>query len=71
MWNIKKNDTNELIYKTERESQTQKTNLWLPNRKEVKDKLGDWDKHMHTTIYKIDNQTFSYCITQETILNIL
>ena len=25
-----KNDTNELIYKTEKDSQTQKTNLWLP-----------------------------------------
>ena len=28
----KKNDTNELIYKTEIDSQTQKTNLRLPNR---------------------------------------
>ena len=27
MWNLK-NDTNELIYKTETESQTEKTNLW-------------------------------------------
>ena len=26
----KKNDTNELIYKTEIDSHTQKTNLWLP-----------------------------------------
>ena len=26
----KKNDTNELIYKTETDSQTQKTDLWLP-----------------------------------------
>ena len=26
----KKKDTNELIYKTEIDSQTQKTNLWLP-----------------------------------------
>ena len=31
MWNLKKG-TNELIYKTEVESQTQKTNLWLPGR---------------------------------------
>ena len=30
MWNLKKNDTNELIYKTEIDSETQKTNLWLP-----------------------------------------
>ena len=29
MWNLKKNDTNELTYKTEIDSQTLK-NLWLP-----------------------------------------
>ena len=34
---------NELIYKTEIESQMQKTNLWLPRGKGEKDKLGDWD----------------------------
>ena len=28
-----KYDTNELIYKTERDSQIQKTYLWLPKRK--------------------------------------
>ena len=33
MWNLKKNDTNELIYKTEIDSQAQKTNLWLPKGK--------------------------------------
>ena len=27
---ISKNDTHELIYKTEIDSRTQKTNLWLP-----------------------------------------
>ena len=30
---IFKNDTNELVYKTEIDSQTQKTNLWLPKGK--------------------------------------
>ena len=30
-----KNDTNELVYKTEIDPQTQKTNLWLPKRKTV------------------------------------
>ena len=30
MRNLKKNDTRELIYKTEKNSQTQKTDLWLP-----------------------------------------
>ena len=29
----KKNDTNELIYKTEADSQILKTNLWLPGGK--------------------------------------
>ena len=34
MWNlILKNDTNELIYKTETELQVLKTNLWLPKGK--------------------------------------
>ena len=32
MWNLK-NSTNELIYKSETDSQTQKTNLWLPKGK--------------------------------------
>ena len=32
---IEKNDTNELIYKTETGSQTSKTNLWLPKGKNV------------------------------------
>ena len=39
----KKGGTNELIYKTEVESRTQKTNLWLPGGKGRRDKLGDWD----------------------------
>ena len=33
MWNLKK-DTNELIYTTETDSQTLKTNLQLPNVKD-------------------------------------
>ena len=42
----KKRDTNELFSKTERDSQTQKTNLWLPKEKwglGEKDKFGSWD----------------------------
>ena len=40
MWNLK-DDTNELIYKTEKDSQTSKTNLWLPKGKGGKrDKVG-------------------------------
>ena len=41
---IKKSDTNELIYKTEIDSETQKTSLWLPKGERVEmDKLGVWD----------------------------
>ena len=43
MWNLKKSGTNELIYKTEMDSQTEKTNLWLPKREGGRDKLGVWD----------------------------
>ena len=32
MWNLKYG-TNELIYETETDSQTQKTNFWLPKGK--------------------------------------
>ena len=39
--NLKKSDTSELIYKIETDSQTQTTNLWLPNGK---DKRGvNWE----------------------------
>ena len=42
-WNLKKKKgTNELIYKTEVESQMYKTNLCLPEDKGGRDKLGDW-----------------------------
>ena len=44
MWNLIKNDTNELIYKTETDSQISKTNLWLPmGNVGDSDKLGVWD----------------------------
>ena len=34
-----KYDTNELIYKTETDPQTQKTNLWLPKGKGVRGRI--------------------------------
>ena len=44
---LKKNDTSELIYRIERDSQIFKTNLWLPEGKhggeEGRDKLRTWD----------------------------
>ena len=39
MWNLK-NGTNDHIYKNETESQTYKTNLWLPEGKGGKGGLG-------------------------------
>ena len=33
MWNLKRKDTNELIYKTETDSKTQENNLQLPKGK--------------------------------------
>ena len=38
----KKNDANEHTYKIGTDSQTSKTNLWLPKGK-GQDKLGGWD----------------------------
>ena len=53
MWNIK-NNTNELIYKTETDSQTYKTNLWSQ-----RGKAGGINKEYginRYTIYKIVKQ---------------
>ena len=57
MWNLKKNNTNELIYKTETDSQTSKQTYGY-QRENVggRDKLAVLDSHIHTTIYKIDSQ---------------
>ena len=53
MWNLKY-DTDDLIYKTETDSQILKTNLWLPKGKEKEQmrSLGLAD----TTIHKINNK---------------
>ena len=53
MWNLKRNDTNELTYKTEGDSETQRRNLWLLG---IKDSQGVWDGHGHTALFKMDNQ---------------
>ena len=53
MWNLKGNGTNELIYKTERDSQTQKMNILLPGGK---GQLGVWEGYVHTAIFKMVNQ---------------
>ena len=44
MWNLTKNDTKELIYKTETNSQISKSNLGLQRGNHGgRDKLGAWD----------------------------
>ena len=53
MWNLNGSDTNELTYKTERDSQTQKMNSWLPGER---DSQGVWEGHVHTVMFKMDNQ---------------
>ena len=40
---ISKNNTNGLIYKTETDTQTWKTNLGYQREKGMRDKLGVWD----------------------------
>ena len=51
MWNLKRNDTNELTYKTERDSP--RTNLRFPRGKDVeKGKLGNLGRtYTHHYIY--------------------
>ena len=51
----KKAQMNQSIYKTEVEPQMHKSNLKLPGGKASRDKLEDWDWHIHITIFKIDN----------------
>ena len=56
MWNLK-NTTNELTYKTQTDSQRQKTSCSFPKGKRGGGgKLGVWDKQAHITLYKIDKQ---------------
>jgi len=43
MRNLKENGTKELIYKTETDSQTQKSNLMNTKGGDGRDKLGIWD----------------------------
>ena len=47
MWNLKRHDTNEFIYKTETESQTQQRNLWLPGEGIVR----EFGTEMYTLLY--------------------
>ena len=54
----KKKDTHELICRAETDSQTLKTNLWLPKGtgEDGRDGLGVWDWHMHNEVYGMIGQ---------------
>ena len=73
MWNLTKKDTNELIYKTETDSQTFKTNLWLPKGTGCGEGM-DWrfGIGMCTLLYiewMVDGDLL--CVAQGTLPNIL
>ena len=57
MWNLKQLDTNELIYKTETDAQTQRMNLqvagvWRGREDRGRDSQGVWDGQVHITYLK-------------------
>ena len=57
MWNLKKMDTNELICRTETDSQTLKTDLQLPKGQMAgRDGLEIWNWHMHTAVHGMTGQ---------------
>ena len=53
--NLKRNDTDEVIYKIETDSQTERTNLWLP-RGEVGGRDREFETELYTHVFKMDNQ---------------
>ena len=55
MWNLKKKVYKWTYLQNQNRVTNAEINLWLPGSKEGRDKLEDWDWHIHTTIYKIDN----------------
>ena len=67
-----KYDANELIYEAETDSQTQKTNLWLPKGKGVEKgqiwNLGFADSKL-LCIEQINKRT--YCVAKGSLFNIL
>ena len=77
MWNFKGNDANELIYKTETDSQTQRTQRTIAGWQDwgrigEKGSLEVLDGPVHTALFKMDNQRGpTYCIVQGTLLNVM
>ena len=50
MWNLKRNDTNELNYKTETDSQAYRMNLWLPEGR-MEGRVREFGMDMYTLLY--------------------
>ena len=66
------NGTNELIYRTETDAPSSKTNVWLTNGTGGrKDGLEVWDWPMHPVLYEVNGSTGTCYIAQGTISNIL
>ena len=49
-------NTNEFIYKTEINSQSENKLMATKEKRQGRDKLGAWDENIHTAIFKTDNQ---------------
>ena len=57
MWNLKKIVQIKLFIKQSHRCRKQ---TWLPGEKEGgRDKSGDWNCHIHTTLYKLDNYIYN------------
>lgn len=57
IYGIFKNGTDKLIYITEQSHRCRKPSFGYQEGKEERDKLGDLDWYIHTTIYKIYTHT--------------
>ena len=51
MWNLKRNDTNEFIYKTEADSQTSRMSLWLLGEGWGEGTIREFGMDMYTQLY--------------------
>ena len=62
MWNLKENDTNELIYKTEIDPQTKKTNFQSPKGKRGGGINQEFGVNVYTLLYikQITNKDLLY-----------
>lgn len=68
MWNPKRNDTNELAYKIERDSQTLRKNLWLPGEEWGEGIVREFGMDLHTLLYL---KWIANCIAHGALLNVM